>query len=101
MARVSETATAYPQRSAHFTMNVHTRWADASGDDACISWARTLFNDTAQYSTGSVYVNFMPDDEVDRVSGAYGANMDRLRKTKGKYDPENLFRINHNIAPDM
>ncbi len=99
MARVPQTATAYPQRSAHFIMNVHTRWADASGDEACIGWARKLFDDTAQYSTGSVYVNFMPDDEVERVGGAYGANMDRLRIVKGKYDPDNFFRLNHNITP--
>ncbi|AML52884.1 FAD-binding oxidoreductase [Falsihalocynthiibacter arcticus] len=99
MARVAEDATAYPQRSAHFIMNVHTRWADESGDATCIGWARKLFDDTAQYSTGSVYVNFMPDDEVGRVSGAYGSNMERLGHVKAKYDPKNLFRLNHNIKP--
>ena len=99
MARVADDATAYPQRSSHFIMNVHTRWENASGDDACIGWAQKLFNDTAQYSTGSVYVNFMPDDEVERVSGAYGVNMERLSKVKAKYDPKNIFRLNHNIKP--
>lgn len=99
MARVPETATAYPQRSAHFVMNVHTRWAEPSGDDLCIGWARKLFDETAQFSTGSVYVNFMPEDEADRVTGAYGSNMDRLQTVKGIYDPENLFRLNHNIKP--
>lgn len=99
MARVAKDATAYPQRSSHFIMNVHTRWENASDDAACIGWARQLFDDTAQYSTGSVYVNFMPDDEVGRVTGAYGGNMDRLTAVKTKYDPGNLFRLNHNIAP--
>jgi len=99
MARVANEATAYPQRSSHFIMNVHTRWEDASGDDACIGWARQLFDDTAKYSTGSVYVNFMPDDEVERVTGAYGNNMDRLIDVKTQYDPGNLFRLNHNIKP--
>jgi hypothetical protein len=41
----------------------------------------------------------MPDDEVERVSGAYGVNMERLSKVKAKYDPGNLFRLNHNIKP--
>lgn len=99
MARVADNATAYPQRSSHFIMNVHTRWESASGDDACIGWARKLFDSTAKYSTGSVYVNFMPDDEVARVTGAYGENMQRLGHIKAKYDPDNLFRVNHNIKP--
>lgn len=100
MSQVAEDATAYPQRTAHFIMNVHTRWAEPSGDDLCISWARQLFDDTAQYSTGSVYVNFMPEDELDRVGGAYGVNMARLGKIKAKYDSGNFFRLNHNIAPE-
>ena len=28
MARVASDATAFPQRTAHFAMNVHTRWDD-------------------------------------------------------------------------
>jgi hypothetical protein len=99
MSRVADDATAYPQRQAHFVMNVHTRWQDPAQDDECIGWARTLFNEVAPYSAGSVYVNFMPDDEEDRVSGAYGANFERLSRIKAKWDPDNVFRMNHNIAP--
>lgn len=99
MARVPAAETAYPQRSAHFIMNVHARWQEASGDQDCIAWARELFDDMAEYSTGSAYVNFMPDDEVERVAGVYGPNMKKLAEVKAKYDPHNLFRVNHNIAP--
>ncbi len=99
MAKVADNATAYPQRKSHFLMNVHTRWQDATKDKACIQWARDLFNAATPYSTGSVYVNFMPEDEVDRVGGAYGSNMARLADIKAKYDPGNLFRVNHNIRP--
>ena len=99
MARVRADATAYPQRASHFIMNIHTRWNDASQDAACKRWAREMFDKLARHATGSVYVNFMPDDEADRVSGAYGANMARLADVKAKYDPMNLFRLNHNITP--
>ena len=44
MARVPADATAFPQRAAHFTMNVHTRWDDPAKDAACIGWARELFD---------------------------------------------------------
>jgi FAD/FMN-containing dehydrogenase len=99
MARVPAGDTAYPQRNAHFIMNVHTRWRDAAKDDACKAWARALFDAAAPHSTGSAYVNFMPDDEIDRIGGVYGGNMHRLAEIKGRYDPANMFRLNHNITP--
>ncbi len=99
MARVANDATAFPQRDAHFTMNVHTRWSDVAKDGACIGWARDLFDKTAAGSAGSVYVNFMPEDEEGRLGEAYGNNLDRLRQIKAVYDPDNLFRVNHNILP--
>lgn len=99
MARVPVGDTAYPERSAHFIMNVHTRWSSAEKDNACIGWARKLFDDMKPFSTGSAYVNFMPEDEVDRVGNVYGANMHRLSEVKATYDPDNFFRCNHNISP--
>jgi len=99
MARVAADATAWPNRSAHFIMNVHTRWRDKAEDAACIAWARQLFDKTARFASGSVYVNFMPDDEGDRVEKAYGANYRRLAEIKRRYDPNNLFRMNQNIRP--
>jgi FAD/FMN-containing dehydrogenase len=100
MARIPDEATAYPHRAAHFIMNVHARWEVAAQDEICIAWARKFIDDMADYAVGSLYVNFMPEDDVTRVSGAYGEHMDRLREIKTKYDPQNLFRLNHNIAPN-
>ncbi|MCA0922814.1 FAD-binding oxidoreductase [Pseudooceanicola nanhaiensis] len=99
MARVAADATAYPQRAGHFVMNVHTRWDDPVKDTACIDWARQLFRDTAADAAPSVYVNFMPEDEPDRLGEAYGGNMQRLQEIKARYDPGNLLRVNHNIRP--
>jgi FAD/FMN-containing dehydrogenase len=98
--RVPTAATAYPHRDVNFVLNAHTRWGEPSEDRACIGWARELFDRLAPHATGGVYVNFMPDDEAQRVSrGAYGANYERLARLKAKYDPENLFRRNQNIGP--
>ncbi|WP_170384443.1 FAD-binding oxidoreductase [Ruegeria atlantica] len=99
MARVPTDATAYPERSAHFIMNVHSRWEDPTKDEACINWARALYDRMTPHATGSAYVNFMPADQSDALDGAYGANGSRLAEIKRKYDPDNLFRINHNILP--
>jgi FAD/FMN-containing dehydrogenase len=98
--RVPATSTAYPHRDVNFVMNVHTRWSDASEDEACIGWARQFFERMAPHATGGVYVNFMPEDEAQRVRrGAYGPNYERLSRLKAKYDPGNLSRQNQNIQP--
>lgn len=98
-SRVAPDAMAYPHRNANFAMNVHTRWRESADTQRSIEWARKLFAETAPYATGGVYVNFMPEDETDRVSSAYGANYARLTALKSKYDPDNLFRLNQNVQP--
>jgi len=98
--RVAADATAYPHRNVEFIMNVHVRWSDKSDDAKCIAWGRQVYDATAPFATGGVYVNFMPEDESQRVrSGAYGPNFARLAQLKAKYDPTNLFRLNQNVAP--
>ena len=98
--RIPASATAYPHRDVEFVMNLHTRWRDPAQDQECIAWTRRIFDAAAPFATGGVYVNFMPEDETQRVqTGAYGANYARLAKLKTKYDPANLFRMNQNIKP--
>lgn len=97
--RVAPDAMAYPHRNANFAMNVHTRWRQSADERRSIDWARKLFAETAPYATGGVYVNFMPEDETDRVGSAYGTNYARLATLKAKYDPGNLFRLNQNVQP--
>lgn len=101
MERVPSDATAYPHRNTRFVMNVHTRWTEPSRDAPCVDWTRRLFRDTASYATGGVYVNFMPEDEGDRVAAAYGPNYLRLAELKARWDPDNRFRVNQNIKPSV
>jgi FAD/FMN-containing dehydrogenase len=97
--RVENSATAFQGRSAAYIMNVHGRWSDAAKDEACIAWCRELFDATAQYATGEAYVNFLTDEEGDRLEAAYGDSYQRLVELKNRYDPDNLFRMNQNIPP--
>jgi hypothetical protein len=98
-ARVASDAMAFSRRDAEFVINVHTRWEQPADDARCVGWAREFFDAMAPHAMGSVYVNFMPDDEVDRVPAAFGPNYARLASIKAKYDPKNLFRMNQNIQP--
>lgn len=99
MARVHPAATAFVGRDAHYIMNVHGRWSDARDDDLVRTWARQVFQDAAPHATGSGYVNFLTEDEAERVAASYGANYPRLQRLKRRFDPDNLFRMNLNIAP--
>jgi len=97
--RVAPTATAYPHRDANFVVNVHGRWETPAEDDRVIRWSRDFYRAAAPFATGGVYVNFMTEEESDRIRAAYGPNWDRLVRTKTKYDPNNLFCMNQNITP--
>ncbi len=97
--RVAADATAYAHRDVNFVLNVHGRWDEAGQDEACISWSRDFFNAATPYAMGGVYVNFMTEEETDRIGSAYGPNYDRLAEVKQKYDPDNLFHLNQNIKP--
>ena len=99
VSRIPPTATAYTHRDAQFVINVHGRWQDPSKDEACIGWARQLYQASSPFATGGVYVNFLTQDEESRVGAAYGSNYERLVALKNRYDPTNLFRVNQNIRP--
>ena len=60
---------------------------------------RHPFEEAAPHATGSGYVNFLTEDEAERVSASYGVNHPRLQALKRRFDPDNLFRMNLNIAP--
>lgn len=100
-SRVAQEDTAYSNRDARFIMNVHSRWETAQEDKACIAWAREFFQNATPYATGGVYVNFMTEEETERIQGgAYKSDiLSRLTQVKTKWDPSNFFRMNQNIMP--
>ena len=73
-------------------------WEEASQAATPIGWVRGLWDALAPHFRG-VYVNDLDDEGPERVRAAYGAGLSRLVELKGRYDPDNFFRVNHNIAP--
>lgn len=56
----------------------------------------------AELSAGgaATYLNFMGAEDADAVRGANpAATYARLCELKRRYDPDNVFRANHNIRP--
>ena len=103
-ARVPEDATPFPARSARFWLNVYGFWQDPADDAARTAFVKGFAADMAPFATGGQYVNFLGyEQDADWRAAAvtvYGQEkLDRLVALKRRYDPENLFRLNHNISP--
>jgi FAD/FMN-containing dehydrogenase len=92
-------ATAFEGRDAEFAININAVWTDVAGGPRDVEWTRAFFAAMEPHSTGGVYVNFLSDEGEARVRAAYGSNWERLAALKARYDPENVFRLNQNIAP--
>src|SRR5262249_8104183 len=99
-SRTAPHATAYAQPGTRLALTLHTRRHNPSDDERCIAWARGFYRAAARFATGGVYVNFVGNDETERVRAAYGSNYNRLARVKRVYDPANLFRVNQNIQPE-
>jgi FAD/FMN-containing dehydrogenase len=99
IARVDPSATAYPQREAPCAFHIMAGWISPDRDDEITSWTQAFHDALTPFSTGGVYVNVLGTGEEARVRAAYGPNYDRLVELKRKWDPNNRFRMNHNIEP--
>jgi FAD/FMN-containing dehydrogenase len=98
-SRVSPDATAFPHRSGYH-MGLYSLWTDPAQNAQNIAWVRETWKVVQPFAAGGVYVNELGDDEgAERVKLAYGPNYERLTRIKAKYDPQNLFCLNANIAP--
>ncbi len=72
---------------------------DPAAASALRDWTIGYWEALHPYSAGGAYVNFMMDEGQARVKATYGGNYARLAKVKAAYDPDNVFRVNQNIAP--
>jgi hypothetical protein len=101
LARVDPQDAAFWARDATSMIGVEANWIEPAQSEANIAWARGVIAALQPFATGSSYTNFgglgvEADNPVRRI---YGGNFERLARIKQTYDPGNLFRVNHNIAP--
>lgn len=88
-------------RDARYVCGANGMWEPGDRhEDAYREWIRGAWQSIGPFTTGGSYVNFQTADETDdRIHATYGANFDRLARAKARYDPDNLFRSNRNVAP--
>ena len=97
--RVAPDATAFAYRDANFATVIAGMWPDPSQNEANTKWVRDYYDALVPHSEAGGYVNFMAGDDQDRIKANYKGNYDRLVEIKRKFDPDNLFHMNQNIAP--
>ncbi|MFQ3555504.1 FAD-binding oxidoreductase [Streptomyces gramineus] len=89
-----------PYRSASWAVHPFGMWTEPADDDRAVAWVRDVRAAVRPWSNGAVYLNFIGDEGDDRVRAGLGAgNALRLGKVKRTWDPDNVFRFNHNIEP--
>jgi FAD/FMN-containing dehydrogenase len=103
-SRKAEDATAFGNRDAKYILNVWGVWNDAADDSAQIAWVRDFWDAMQPHSRGGHYTNFLGAEEgaelAAQTRGSYPTGTwDRLVALKNEWDPDNVFRLNHNIPP--
>ncbi len=91
-------ATAFGHRGAKMMVNVAAMYESPDEGPEHEAWARSLV--TALGDGSAAYVGFLADEGEEGVRRAYPpATLERLADVKRRYDPDNLFRLNLNVAP--
>lgn len=97
--RIGRKETAWDCRNATWSMVIAGIDPDPQQADSISKWAKSYWNEVHPYNRSGAYINFMMEEGKDRIKSSYGENFDRLVAIKKKYDPNNFFRVNQNIAP--
>jgi FAD/FMN-containing dehydrogenase len=87
-------------RNAAWVVHPGAFWSDPIHDAQATEWARSFRHDLGRFSSGGVWLNFVGDEGASRIRAAFGNQAyDRLQAVKTVYDPDNVFRSNHNVRP--
>jgi FAD/FMN-containing dehydrogenase len=100
ISSVGEDDTAYPNRDAAFDLLPAATWDDPVDDERNISLTRENWEALSPFARSGVYVNDLGIDADERVREVYGSTkLERLAALKDRWDPDNTFHLNANIAP--
>ncbi len=97
--RVDEENSAMGWRKAKWALHALGTWTDPAQDEEQIQWVRNLAAVGEPYAQAGTYLNYLADEDEQRVRDSFGPKYDRMVALKNKYDPTNFFRLNQNIKP--
>jgi FAD/FMN-containing dehydrogenase len=97
MARVPADATAFAHRDRTLLANVAALYEAPEQREEHEAWVADLSADIG--GAPGAYAGFLGEDGTKRIRQAYpGSTWDRLVEVKRRYDPDNVFRWNHNVT---
>jgi hypothetical protein len=100
ISRIPDDATAFTGRQAPFELSADSDWQDASQDELNMGWVREAMSVVEPDMTLGRYLNGLCEDGPEVTRLVYGeAKLPRLQALKRAWDPDNVFRRNHNIVP--
>ena len=99
-ARIPMTATAYPLRGTGLSSLIDAEWRTPEARARAERWVAETSAALRPWARRA-YVNYLPPSAPERIREIYGVNYPRLVRIKARYDPENLFRENQNIRPEV
>ena len=96
---MADDETAFSHRDALVEFVAVANWTDPAEDQPRMSAARRYAGAVEPFASG-IYVNDLADEGQSGIRRAYGPDkLARLAALKARYDPENIFHLNHNIHP--
>lgn len=100
VSRVGENDTAFGNRAAPYMAHPIACWDTPEKEAHEHAWVARFTEAVQPDATGGVYLNFEPGTSRRDVLAGFGEEKyQRLVALKDQWDPTNLFRSNHNIAP--
>ena len=101
IARVPEDATAYAGRTTPFDLSADSDWQDAADDTTNIEWCRRVIAVVEPDRALGAYANGNSDAGPEATRRIFGdAKLARLAALKRVWDPDNVFHVNPNVAPE-
>jgi len=98
-SRVPSAGTAFAHRTYPYNFSIWSNWVNPSDSETNIRWSREFWEAMRPFMGKGAYVNYLEDEADPEAREAYGPNYKTLTALKNKYDPNNFFRMNHNIRP--
>ncbi len=100
IGRAPDEAMAFTGRGARFDLSADSAWDDPALDETNRDWVRQAMAIVEPDAVMGGYINEIADTGPDVIRTVYGeAKLARLTTLKRAWDPDNVFRLNHNIAP--
>lgn len=100
IGRVAEEATAFAGRASAFDLSTDSNWTDPALDEACADWCRRALAVVEADRALGAYANGNSDAGPEESRRIYGdAKLERLAALKRRWDPDNVFHVNPNVAP--